>query len=74
MSAKKGRACALPFFIWRKRWDSNPCALADNRISSAARYDHFDTLPNIMTRFSITYILKVRNTLKYVIIINGGKS
>ncbi len=31
---------------WRKRWDSNPRALADNRISSAARCDHFDTLPN----------------------------
>ena len=30
---------------WRKRWDSNPRALSDNRISSAARYDHFDTLP-----------------------------
>ena len=30
---------------WRKRWDSNPRALADNRISSAARCDHFDTLP-----------------------------
>ena len=33
------------FTRWRKRWDSNPRALADNRISSAARYDHFDTLP-----------------------------
>ena len=36
------------FFIntfWRKRWDSNPRALADNLISSQARYDHFDTLP-----------------------------
>ena len=31
--------------MWRKRWDSNPRALSDNRISSAARYDHFDTLP-----------------------------
>ena len=32
--------------LWRKGWDSNPCAgLADNRISSAARYDHFDTFP-----------------------------
>ena len=31
---------------WRKRWDSNPRALADNLISSQARYDHFDTLPN----------------------------
>ncbi len=32
-------------FAWRKRWDSNPCDLAVNRISSAARYDHFDTFP-----------------------------
>ena len=35
----------LVCLFWRKRWDSNPRALADNRISSAARYDHFDTLP-----------------------------
>ena len=34
--------------LWRKRWDSNPRALADYRISSAARYDHFDTLPDIL--------------------------
>ena len=33
------------YFIWRRRWDSNPRALADNRISSAARYDHFATSP-----------------------------
>ena len=32
-------------FRWRKRWDSNPRALADYLISSQARYDHFDTLP-----------------------------
>ena len=37
--------------MWRKRWDSNPRALADNCISSAARYDHFDTLPSIMIHF-----------------------
>lgn len=29
----------------RRRWDSNPRAPEDNRISSAARYDHFDTSP-----------------------------
>ena len=33
-------------FLKRKRWDSNPRALADNCISSAARYDHFDNSPN----------------------------
>ena len=37
--------CNSPL-LWRKRWDSNPRALADYRISSAARYDHFDTLPS----------------------------
>ena len=36
---------------WRKRWDSNPRALADNCISSAARYNHFDTLPCINIHF-----------------------
>ena len=30
---------------WRRRWDSNPRAPEGNRISSAARYDHFDTSP-----------------------------
>ena len=33
---------------WRRRWDSNPRALSDNRISSAARYDHFDTSPRAL--------------------------
>ena len=32
--------------FWRKRWDSNSRTLAGYRISSAGRYDHFDTLPN----------------------------
>ena len=32
---------------WRSGWDSNPRALADNLISSQARYDHFDTAPCI---------------------------
>ena len=32
---------------WRRRWDSNPRALTDNRISSAARYDRFDTSPKL---------------------------
>ena len=31
--------------LWRRRWDSNPRALADNLISSQARCDHFDTSP-----------------------------
>gem|GEM_PF-3251615 len=36
------------FFFWRKRWDSNPRALAGYLISSQGRYDHFDTLPYIV--------------------------
>ena len=40
------RATKLRYIsTWRKRWDSNPRALADDCISSAARYSHFDTLP-----------------------------
>lgn len=34
-------------FKWRRRWDSNPRALADYLISSQARYDHFDTSPYV---------------------------
>ena len=30
---------------WRMGWDSNPRTVARHRISSAARYDHFDTHP-----------------------------
>ena len=37
--------------IWRKRWDSNPRAREGYLISSQARYDHFDTLPYMLTRF-----------------------
>ena len=37
-------------FLWRRVWDSNPRALADNRISSAARYDHFDNSPSMFSR------------------------
>ena len=39
-------------FSKRRQWDSNPRALADNRISSAARYDHFDTLPYMVSSHS----------------------
>ena len=34
-----------PIRFWRKRWDSNPRALACYLISSQGRYDLFDTLP-----------------------------
>ena len=35
-------------FFWRKRWDSNPRAIARKLISSQPRYDHFDTSPSIV--------------------------
>ena len=31
--------------MWRRRRDSNPRAREGKRISSAPRYDHFDTSP-----------------------------
>ena len=31
--------------LWRRRWDSNPRAVAGKLISSQPRYDHFDTSP-----------------------------
>ena len=31
--------------MWRRRWDSNPRAVAGKLISSQPRYDHFDTSP-----------------------------
>lgn len=37
-------------FRWRRVWDSNPRALADNSISSRARYDHFDNSPSMFNR------------------------
>ncbi len=33
--------------FWRRRWDSNPRAVAGKLISSQPRYDHFDTSPYI---------------------------
>ena len=36
---------AFSRLLWRRRWDSNPRALAGYLISSQARYDHFDTPP-----------------------------
>ena len=42
---KNAPTCGWCIPYWRKRWDSNPRALADYLISSQARYDHFETLP-----------------------------
>ena len=36
--------------LWRRGWDSNPCAIARKLISSQPRYDHFDTSPCMLTR------------------------
>ena len=35
---------------WRRRWDSNPRALAGYPISSRARYDLFDTSPRLVVK------------------------
>ena len=68
-------------FRWRKRWDSNPRALADYLISSQARYDHFDTLPSHnCNRYIIHYLRtivkgfarKIFTTPKYRLT-TGGK-
>ena len=37
----------------RSGWDSNPRALSSKRISSAPRYDRFDTAP-----YTIRYLIK----------------
>ena len=47
-------------FSWRKRWDSNPRYVAVQLISSQSRYDHFDTLPNIISHKNATIILYTR--------------
>ena len=39
-------------FRWRRGWDSNPCAIARKLISSQPRYDHFDTSPYMLTRYT----------------------
>ena len=42
---------------WRRVWDSNPRALSDNCISSAARYDHFDISPyNVFQHFLCCFV------------------
>ena len=41
----KKRALRAHFLLWRKRWDSNPRAVARKRFSRAPRYDHFGTFP-----------------------------
>ena len=34
-------------FYWRRRWDSNPRALADNRISSFQRYGVYERIAHL---------------------------
>ena len=52
---KAHRRCA---FFWRRWWDLNPrAAHHGNTISNRARYDHFDTSPNIRPLTQATIIL-----------------
>ncbi len=44
---KASKPAWLLAFRWRRRWDSNPRAREGKRISSAPRYDRFDTSPNV---------------------------
>ena len=39
------RCIKIGVHLWRRRWDSNPRAVARKLISSQPRYDHFDTSP-----------------------------
>ena len=39
------------FFVWRRRWDSNPRYREVQLISSQSRYDHFDTSPYMLNSF-----------------------
>ena len=48
-SAEKKDTFRYPFICARRRRDSNPRAPEGKRISSAPRYDHFDTSANIST-------------------------
>ena len=43
---------------WRSGWDSNPRALADNLISSQARYDHFDTAAYLRSTVIMPYFYR----------------
>ena len=52
---KKDSAWLSSNGVWRKRWDSNPRALSDNCISSAARYDRFDTLPRHILHYNLFF-------------------
>ena len=50
--------------LWRRRWDSNPRALAGYLISSQGRYDHFDTPPCITIHF-LTQIHLISSQPRY---------
>ena len=50
--------------FWRRRWDSNPRALAGYLISSQGRYDHFDTPPCITIHF-LTQIHLISSQPRY---------
>ena len=50
--------------IWRRGWDSNPCAIARKLISSQPRYDHFDTSPCIFQSAFIFAQISLRKLLE----------
>ena len=57
----KTKRQALPVFsVWRRRWDSNPRAVARKLISSQPRYDHFDTSPYC---YLVVFYCSVSSTL-----------
>ena len=53
----------------RKRWDSNPRAREGYLISSQARYDHFDTLPN----FHLAAVKQINNAIWIFILNRDGQ-
>lgn len=61
---KKPEIGLITGFLWRRRRDSNPRAREGKRISSAPRYDHFDTSPdmsNTVKTLESQKILKKQN-------------
>ena len=54
--------------LWRRGWDSNPCALARKLISSQPRYDRFDTSPYILKRLSLRARMQEKRARNYEIV------
>ena len=56
-----GLFCADISRVWRRGWDSNPCAIARKLISSQPRYDHFDTSPCIFIHSISEAFFEIQN-------------